>query len=238
MNGAKAPRRPQKTEIKHTWRLGTGNWASVRKLIMSVMIIMTYKWHKMFGAGPIAHKMYGAGPITHKMFGAGPIAHKMFGAGPTAHANCTDVPKLLVPQLYTNQNQNNTSSLLQYACACHGSLFAIHFNARKWQYIPTKSIHDYTQSLESRTDFEAWHMISVQHVSKLDAEWMTQSSRWVCHIYRLVTYEAQRHWGGGNKGRTCVALMKPYHSYCKPDYWTNWNIGAWIHQTERGTETT
>jgi hypothetical protein len=166
LNGAKAPGRQKKMETKHTWRLGTRNWASVRKLMMSDTIIMTYKWHKMLGAGPIAHE------------------------------NCADVPKPLTPQLYATQNQNNTSSLLQYACACHGSLFAVHFNACEWQYIPTKSIHDCKQSLASDTDFEARHMISIQHVSKLDTKWMTQSSRWVCHIYRLVTYEAQRHLGG------------------------------------------
>jgi len=41
MNGAKAPRRRNKTGAKHTRRLGTGNRASARKLMMSDMIIMT-----------------------------------------------------------------------------------------------------------------------------------------------------------------------------------------------------
>jgi hypothetical protein len=149
---------------------------------------------------------------------------------PSFFMNCTMIHE---HQVY------NTSRLLQYACACYGSLIAVHINACEWQYIPTKSIHAYKQSLASDTDFEARHMISIQHVSKLDTKWMTQSSQWVCHTYRQVTYEAQRHGVGvGNKGRTCVALMKPYHSYCKLDYWTNWNIDVWIRQTLRGTETT
>ena len=82
--GRKPPWTPgKKMQNKHTWKLGTDNSASVRKIMMSDTIIMKYSWHKISGAGPIAH------------------------------ANCTDVPKPLTPQFYTIQNQNNTCQFIK-----------------------------------------------------------------------------------------------------------------------------
>ena len=115
----------------------------------------------------------------------------------------TRIARTFPIRLHHNTTQSRTKITLAFYCSMRvrGTVHYLRYILMPMTVntFLQKSIRDYKQSLASDADFEESHIISIQHVSKLDTKWMIQPSRWLCHIHRLVTYEAQRHLGGATK---------------------------------------